>query len=224
MKLTKLLDILEKFYGKPKPPQPTDPYEMVLHRIAGYPQSDANCDKGFAALKKEVGLSPEKIFNASDAKLRAAMREGGIVPELRALRLKEIAARVLQEYKGDRKFLQKKSPAEAKKILKQLPTIGDSGAEKILLYSGMSPVAAVPVNAVHVLTRLGFGHEYKNWGASYKSAQEALSVEVPERTESRLRAYLLLKQHGQILCKSARPKCEECPVSAECLYYKKMRM
>lgn len=223
MKLTKLLERLEKFYGKPKPPSPTDPYEMILHRISGYPQSDANCDKGFAALKKEIGLSPEKIFKAPDAKLREAMRAGGIVPEIRALRLKEITARVLDEFKGDRKFLQKMTPAEAKKVLKQLPTIGDSGAEKILLYSGMAPVAAVPINAVHVLARLGFGHEYKNWGASYKSVQEALSAEVPEEIKPRLRAYLLLKQHGQALCKSARPKCEECPVSAECLYYKKAR-
>ncbi len=224
MKLTKLLDRLEKFYGKPKAPQPTDAYEMVLHRNCGYPQSDANCDKGFQALKQEVGLSPERIFNAPDAKLRAAMRGGGMIPELRALRLKEIAARVLDEFKGDRRFLQKMSPVEAKKVLQKFPTLGDSGAEKILLYAGIAPVAAVPANCVHVLTRLGFGREYKNWAASYKSTQEALDAELPRTVGARLRAFLLLKQHGQTLCKSARPKCEECPVSSECGYYKKARI
>ncbi|HEV2491020.1 MAG TPA: hypothetical protein VGT03_14535 [Candidatus Acidoferrales bacterium] len=54
--LVRILDQLEKFYGPQKPSVPTTPYEMVLHRNCGYPQSDARCDKGFANLKKEIGL------------------------------------------------------------------------------------------------------------------------------------------------------------------------
>ncbi len=223
MRLTKLLDRLEAFYGKPKPPTPTDPYIMVLHRNCGYPQSDSNCDKGLAALKKSIGLNPSKIFNASDAKLRTAMRAGGIVPELRARRLKEIAASVLSDYEGDRHAVLKMSPEEAKKTLKRFPTIGDSAAEKILLFADIAPVAAVPANCIHVLMRLGFGHEYKNWGESYKSAQDALRAELPEEVRPQLRAYLLLKQHGQTLCKATRPKCDQCPISAHCKYFRNAR-
>lgn len=231
MNLTKLLDRLEKFYGaamraetkKARPPQPEGAYEMVVHRNCGYPQSDVNCDKGFQALKKGVGLKPEKIFAAPDAKLREAMRAGGIVPELRARRLKEIAARVLDEFDGDLDAALKRPLPEARKALKKFPTIGDSFAEKILLLTKTAPVAAVPANCVHVLTRLGFGHEYKNWAASYKSAQDAMRAELPLECGAQIRAFLLLKQHGQTLCKAARPKCEECPVSAECGYFKKSR-
>ncbi|MGB7025547.1 MAG: hypothetical protein WBD73_17295, partial [Candidatus Acidiferrales bacterium] len=46
-RVVRILDRLEKHYGPPKPPYPTDPYEMILHRNAGYPQSDERCDKGF---------------------------------------------------------------------------------------------------------------------------------------------------------------------------------
>ena len=73
-RMARVLDRLEKFYGKPKTPRPADAYEMVLHRNCGYPQSDVNCDKGFAALKKEIGLSPEKILAAPVAKLREVLR------------------------------------------------------------------------------------------------------------------------------------------------------
>jgi hypothetical protein len=55
-KLARILDGLEKLYGKPKRPHPTDAYEMVLHRTCGYPQSDALCAKGFQALEKEIGV------------------------------------------------------------------------------------------------------------------------------------------------------------------------
>jgi endonuclease III len=110
-------------------------------------------------------------------------------------------------------------PAEAKKTLMKFPTIGESFAEKVLLYAEITPVAAVPATSIHVLTRLGFGQEYKNWAATYKSAQKALEEEIAEERRPRLRAYLLIKQHGQTLCKAARPKCDQCPISAHCKYY-----
>ncbi|HEV3218175.1 MAG TPA: hypothetical protein VGZ48_00280 [Candidatus Acidoferrales bacterium] len=227
MNLPKLLDRLEKFYGKAAKSGaivgPTDAYEMVLHRNAGYPQSDANCEKGFAALKRTIGLAPEKILAAPPAKLAEALRAGGIVPELRARRMKEIAARVIDEFGGDLDAVMKRGPAEAKKALKKFPTIGDSFAEKALLFTKTAPVAAVPANCVHVLLRLGFGRESKNYAANYRAAAEAIEAEIPATHAARMRAYLLIKQHGQTLCKTARPKCEECPVSGECKYYAKMR-
>lgn len=221
--MTRVLDRLQKFYGKPKAPKITDAYEMVLHRNCGYPQSDANCDKGFAALKKEIGLSPQRILGAPVEKLREVMRLGGIVPELRAQRLREIAARVETEFEGNLQAVLKRPVAEAKKALRKFPTLGEAGAEKILLFTKTAAVGAVPSNCIHVPLRLGFGRESKNWAASYKSAQEAIRAELPETCEAQLRAYLLLKQHGQTLCKSGRPKCEECPVTDECGYFAKAR-
>lgn len=90
-RLEKILKRLEKLYGKQKPVGPTDAYEMVLYRNAGYPQSDERCAKGFEALKNEIGLRPREILGTPDRKLAEVMRAGGMVPELRARRLKEIA-------------------------------------------------------------------------------------------------------------------------------------
>lgn len=222
-RLAKLLDRLEKCYGKPKPPYPVDPYEMLLHRNCGYPQSDDRCDKGFRALKENVGLQPSRILAISDKKLTEAMRAGGMVPELRARRLKEIAARVESEFGGDLRAIMKQPLPQAKKALKKFPTVGDPTAEKILLFTKTAPVAAVPSNCIHVLPRLGFGEEQKNYAATYRSAQEALRSELPEDCSVLLRAYLLIKRHGQELCKASRPKCEECPVSSDCPYFQNQR-
>jgi len=222
-KLAKLLDRLEKFYGKSNPPQATDPYEMILYTNCGYPATDASCTKGFGALKKEVGLRPDDILTAPDAKLAGLMRLGGIVPELRAARLKEIAALVKHAFAGDLRSVLKKPLPEAKKALKRFPTIGDPGADKILLFTKTAPVAAVPSNCVYVPLRLGFGQEMKNYAASYRSAQEAIRAEMPEECGALLRAYLLLKRHGQELCKRSRPLCERCPISSDCVYFQTVR-
>jgi endonuclease III len=219
MNLPGLLKRLEKFYGKPKPPTPTDPYEMILYTSCGYPASDASCLKGFAALKREIGLRPADILGASDAKLTEVMRLGGIVPELRAARLRQIARMVRDEFSGDLRAVLKKPLPEAKKALKKFPTIGDPGAEKILLFTKTAPIAAVPSNCIHVPLRLGLGYERKSYASSYRSAQEAIRDQLPQDCGALLRAYLLLKQHGQELCKRARPLCDQCPVSEECAYF-----
>jgi endonuclease-3 len=175
--------------------------------------------KGFRALQENVGIEPDEILAAPDQKLSDALRAGGIFPESRAQRVKEIAARVKTKYSGDLAAALRKPVPEARKVLKQFPTIGDPGAEKILLFTKTAPVAAVPSNCVHVPLRLGLGTAYKTYAKDYCSAQEALAAELPETCEARLRAYLLLQHHGQELCKRSRPKCEECPVTAECRYY-----
>jgi endonuclease III len=221
MTLARMLDRLEEFYGPTKPQHPTDPFEMVLHRNAGYPQSDARCNKGFDSLKK-IGLTPRKILAAADAELAAALRGSGLNPELRARRLKECAALVEAEFAGDLRAALKLPVDQARKVFKKFPTIGDSGADKILLFTRTAPVAAVPSTSVHVLTRLGFAKESPNYAATYKSAQEALRTAIPRSIQAQLRAYLLIEAHGKSLCKRTNPRCPECPVRDSCVYFEQV--
>jgi endonuclease III len=218
-KLSRILSDLEKFYGKADPPLPMDPYEMILYANCGYPASDDRCVKGFTVLKQEVGLDPDVILATPDSKLTTIMRGSGMMPELRATRLKEIADLVKSEFGGDLRTALKLPVRETRKALKTFPTIGDPGVDKILLFTRTLPIAAVPSNCLHVPLRLGFGEETKNYSTSYRSVQRALGEELPEDCDARIRAYSLLKQHGRELCKAARPVCERCPVSARCHYF-----
>ena len=223
-RLAAILDGLEKFYGLPKRPRPADPYEMLLHRNCGYPQSDERCDKGFRALKKESGLAPQEILDAPDAKLREVMRPSVMKPELTALRLKEIAARVLEEFAGDMRAVLKRPLPEAKKALKKFPTVGDSTADKILLFTKTAPVAAIPSNAVHCALRLlGENPELarRNWNAAYRFAQDAVLEQLPKTCDSQLRVFSLLKTHAHEICKLSRPLCAQCPVSSLCAYFQR---
>jgi endonuclease III len=224
-----ILDALEKMYGPQHGAGPTDPYEMILYLNCGYPASDAACSKGFDALKREVGLTPKEILAAPKSKLVKLLRLGGIVPELRADRLKEIARRVKAEFGGDLKAALKTSVRQekrqtdkgirgAKKILQQFPVIGEPSAEKILLFSKLAPVAAVPSANVEVPARLWSGKAGKNYAGDYRAAREILNSGLPQTFEARQRAYLLLKKHGQQTCKRSHPKCEICPLTGQCAY------
>ena len=213
-----VLDTLEEFYGPQEPSFPTEPYEFLVWWYCGYPASDAACSKGWVNLTRDVGIEPEELLKVKPAKLSAALKAGGMVPELRAERLKEVAMRVHDEFGGDLRAGLVGPISEARTKLKCFPSIADPGADRILLFAGISPIAAVPSNCVHVLERILQGRESQNYTAAYRQAQRALAAELPEKFDARTRAYLLLKKHGQETCKRTKPKCDECPVRSSCAF------
>ncbi|MGB7284381.1 MAG: hypothetical protein WBE13_19100 [Candidatus Acidiferrum sp.] len=232
--LVRILGKLEKHYGVQAAVGPSDPYEMILFVNCGYPATDVSCTKGYLPLKAEVGTKPDQILKTPSAKLAKLTRDGGMFPELRAERLKVVARIVNENFGGDLKWAleglmkDEKTPAEkrlrrAKGALKEFPVIGEPGADKILLFSGIAPTAAVPSACTGVPQRIFFGHEDENYGKGYRAAQEAIAAEVPEDFAARRRAYLLLKKHGQEICKRTKPKCDLCPISGICAYFRERR-
>ena len=221
--IPELLDQLEKFYGTQEPCWPVDPYEFIVWWQCGYPASDAACTKGWDKLKSEVGIEPGNLLAGTPRKLASALKAGGMVPELRALRLKEIAMRVKDEFGGDLRLSLAEPLSAVRKTLKQFPGIADPGADRILLFGGIAPIAAVPSNCTQVLVRVLFGQEDKSYGANYRNTQSAIAAMVPETFDARTRAYLLLKQHGQEVCKRTKPRCDQCPISSDCAFFARHR-
>ena len=214
-----ILDKLEEFYGPQEPTFPTDPYEFLVWWYCGYPASDAACSKGWANLTRGVGIEPQKLLKAKPVKLSAAIKVGGMFPEVRAERLKEVATRVQHEFGGDLRAALVGPIPQARKKLKSFHSIADPGADRILLFGRISPVAAVPSNCVHVPDRILHTSESKNHSVAYREAQRILASDLPETFDSRTRAYLLLKKHGQDTCKRTKPRCEICPVRSRCTFF-----
>lgn len=212
-----LLDRLEAHYGTQQPGFPVDPWEFLVWWHCGYPQSDARCHAGWESLKKQVGIQPSRILTAPPAKLAAALKPGGMVPELRAMRLHEIARRVAEEYGGDLSALFTGPIEKVRAALKRFPNIANPGADRILLFAHVAPVAAVPSNCPQVLVRVAHGLERENYSVTYRESQELIEQQTPAQFHARQRAYLLLKVHGQATCK-AKPKCDICPVRSVCAY------
>lgn len=216
--VVEILDKLESFCGKQEPNWPVDPYLFLVWWHCGYPASDAACSKGWESLHREIGTDLDGILAAPAPKLASALKPGGMVPELRAMRLKEIAVRVKNEFAGDLRSGLVGPIAEVRKSLKKFSNIADPGADRILLFADIAPIAAVPSNCPHVLVRIQRGLERENYGVTYREAQQAIEAEIPANFDSRKRAYLLLKRHGQELCKR-KPKCQQCPINSSCAYF-----
>jgi endonuclease III len=220
--LAGVIERLRKFYGDPPPPPVTDPFEQVLWENVAYLADDEKRARAFSQLHKTVGTSPKEILKAKPEKLLAVTRGGGIVPELRAERLRQSAEIVEILLKGKLDAALGESLTKAKKTLRQFPTIGEPGAEKILMFAGKYPVLGLESNGLRVLLRLGFAQEQKSYSASYRAVQQALSGQLPKDCQSLIAAHQLLRKHGQELCKRSQPNCDECPLRESCAFAERL--
>jgi endonuclease-3 len=195
----------------------------VLWENACYLLPDDRRREVFEGLRQHVGLSPQAILAADRDVLLFWATRGGMRPETRVFRWLEIARICRDQFGGDLSAILAQPYAQAKKALKQFPTIGDPGAEKILMFCGAAPDLPLESNGLRVLTRIGYGREHlRNYGRAYKSVQDAIALEIPRTPGKLTEAHLLLRQHGKVVCRSNEPLCHECSVSADCQYPAKM--
>jgi endonuclease-3 len=218
--LQKIVARLAAHYGKPKPPITTNPFELVLLEIVDYLVSDKRRAEAFATLRKTAGTEPHEILGASFEDILKATKLGGMQPEQRVNRLREIALIAMNEFGGALSQVLRLPLAKAKQALRKFPSIGEPSAEKILLFTRSYPVLGLDSNGLRVLVRLGFGEEKKNYTATYRAVQEAIRTQLRENYDWLIGAHMLLRQHGKELCKTNSPLCEKCPVKRSCAFFK----
>lgn len=216
-KLSTVITALRSFYGDPVPPISDDPFQLILWEQVGYMATDAERRVAFLALRKQVGLAPRAILAAAPRKLSAITRLGGsIAAPLRAQRLQESAALVLEKWEGDLSAALALPYTKARRALAEFPMIGEPGADKILAFTRSARLLAMDSNALRVLQRLGFSKEVKDYRASYRAAQESVSAQLPKDAEALIAAAQLIRMHGQELCRRSAPDCAPCPLKTRC--------
>jgi endonuclease-3 len=214
----KVIARLKRHYGEPKLPPARGPFELVMWENACYLLPDERRAEVFEGLRLKVGLKAESILKSNGETLLALATRGGMRPEIRVFRWREIARITVTQFAGDLDQILREPYQKAKRALKQFPNIGDPGAEKILLFCGMGPGLALESNGLRVLTRVGYGRQQKNYGATYRSVQEALRDQLPRTAAELTRAHLLLREHGKTLCKNNAPLCRVCPLANLCAF------
>ena len=209
----KLRDVIEAL-GAPDPPRETNWFALVLLENAAYLVDDKRRTATLERLERAIGITPEALLGAGAARIAEAIAGGGMKSMMRAEKV--LACAELAMTIGVRELGRaiKDDPPRAKKLLRRFPSIGEPYADRILLFCGDVVSLAPDSNALRVLLRLGFGTESKNYAASYKSAVAAAG-ELPDAKD----ATILLRRHGQEVCKTKAPRCEMCVVRGDCDFY-----
>jgi endonuclease III len=214
----KLIARLKKAYGEPALPPARGPFELVMWENACYLLPDERRAAVFEGLRQQVGMDAQSIWKADKQVLLPLAKMGGMRPETRVFRWREIARITISQFEGNLDSILQLPYTQAKRAIQQFPTIGQPGAEKILMLCGMSSGLPLESNGLRVLQRVGYGHAQKNYGATYRSVQDALAGQIPQDAAVLTRAHLLLRYHGKTVCRNNRPLCKECPLAGGCAF------
>jgi endonuclease III len=216
LNLREAVRLLKQHYGPPAAMPTTDPFELILLENVAYLASPARRREAFELLKRTIGTDPLAILAAEPQALEQVTVRG-ILKSTFAAKLRECALIAVDNFGGDLSRVVQEPLEIARRALLTFPGIGEPGAEKILLFSGQQALLAPDSNGLRVLVRLGFVHEEKSYAHTYAAARVA-AKDLPADTGMLQEAHLLLKQHGQTLCKRNNPQCKVCPLEPYCAY------
>jgi len=203
----------------PTPAILTSPFQLIVWENIGYLIDDQCRQLLFDQFAATIGLDPRLIAAASDGSLLEIAKRGGMRPETRVERWRAIARITLDDCGSDLdRALGAMSLGKARTLLKRFPVIGDPGADKILLFAGLATRPALESNGLRALARLGVFAEQGAYAASYRAGIEALGKAGGSDRGWLIKAFLLLRAHGQSLCRRSEPNCLVCPLDGICAH------
>jgi endonuclease-3 len=215
--LRQAISLLREHYGKPPRPPSRDPFELILLENVAYLASDEKRKAAFEKLASTVGTRPEEILGASAARLRAVTSHG-ILSDKFAEKLVACARIALVEFEGDLTPVMRLPLKKARTALRRFPGIGEPGAEKILLFSDRQKLLAPESNGLRVLVRVGAVREAGSYAATYAAARD-VAAKLMMSGPKFLVAHLLLRRHGNELCRRKDPLCDRCPLAKICRHH-----
>jgi endonuclease-3 len=201
------------------PVLPTDPFQLVLWENMGGMITDAQRTALFADFARLIGFAPGAILAGDPVLLLSLAKRGGMRPKVRVERWQMCAAIVIEQCAGDLAATLRALPVKsARTLLKRFPVIGEPGADKILLFSGIAPRPSIDTNGLRSLVRLGFFPQQRSYDASHRMAVALLSANGKPERQWLMDAYLRLRAHGKTLCRRGGPLCDECLLDKACAH------
>jgi endonuclease-3 len=204
----KLLD----FYGEPAWRNPLPPLDELVSTILSQNTNDTNRDRAFLTLQERFP-SWEAVRDAPQADVVEAVRVAGLAnqkgPRIQAV-LKEITR---QRGELELDFLKQYTPEEAMQWLLQFKGVGLKTASIVLQFSLGMPAFPVDTHIYRLSGRLGLRPEKMNADKTHQHLADQLTP------ESYLAAHLNIIRLGREICSARRPKCEICPLQADCKYF-----
>ena len=215
----RLMDIYERLYGRFGPqdwwPGETT-LEVCLGAILVQNTSWANAARAIRNLKKEGLLTEGALKKVRKDRLARLIRPARFF-NMKAKRLKGFVAYLWKHHTGNvDKFLSLPTE-ELHEELMGLDGVGRETADSITLYAAGRAVFVVDAYTKRIFSRLGHFEASKNGDKDYLALQKSLTAHLPADVVLFNEYHALLVRLGHTYCRP-KPKCEECPLRAICLY------
>jgi endonuclease III len=155
------------------------------------------------ALYAEVS-TPQELLNLPDEHLTELIRPVAHYNR-KTLHLKELARQLIERHGGE-------VPSTREELL-ALTGVGRKCVDIMMNFTFGAPAIAVDTHVFRVLNRVGIVHT-----ESQTVAADDINRLTPDRFKQHAHEWLI--QHGGKVCVARKPKCDECPLTDLCDYYR----
>ena len=180
-----------------------DPYRVLIRTILSQRTRDENTDQATKNLFSKY-KNINEIVDAPIEDIEELIKCAGFY-RVKAGRIKEVSQILLDQYGGE-------VPNTLEELV-ELPGVGRKTANCVLVYAFELPAIPVDTHVHRISNKLGL-----------------VNTKTPEQTEEELAKIIpkdqcillndLMVQFGQTICKPIGSKCEICPITQHCQYYK----
>lgn len=212
MEMQRRLTVL---YGhKPNVPR-RDPMHELISTILSHRTTGRNESEAYHRMRERF-TTWEAVRDAPEAELEAAIAPANY-PEVKAPRIKEVVRRILVERgSDDLEFLRTLPLDEALAWLTALPGVGPKTATLVLLFCFARPVLPVDTHVHRVSQRVGLiGPKI-----DATAAHPLLLALLPPDPGVLYNFHINTLLHGQRVCVWNVPRCERCPLTDICDWYR----
>jgi len=190
-----------------------DVFKALVVTILTQNTNDKNALRAYENLVKVVGdITPQRLLEVGEDAIANAIRVAGMY-RVRARKILELSKVVIERFGGNLSWIKNLPVDEARKLLLELPGVGEKTADVILVNLGK---LAFPVDThiTRISLRLGIVKS-RNYG-EIRSAWMRILKPDPSRY---LDVHLRLIQFGREICRAREPRCNVCGFKDVCRYY-----
>ncbi len=190
-----------------------DIFRALVVTILTQNTNDKNALRAYENLVRVAGdITPQRLLEIGEDAVANAIKVAGM-HRVRARKILELSRVVLERFKGDLTIIRSLPVNEARKLLLELPGVGDKTADVILVNLGK---LAFPVDThiTRISMRLGIVKS-RNYGEIQRAWVKILTPD-PGRY---LEVHLKLIQFGRDVCRARNPRCGVCGFREVCQYY-----
>lgn len=180
-----------------------NPFQLLVATILSAQCTDARVNAITPALFAD-SPDAESLARMSQARLEARIRSCGLFRN-KARNILAAARRIVEEHGGE-------VPAD-REALQRLPGVGRKTASVVLANAFDQPAIAVDTHVFRVARRLGLAR-----GSTPRAVEDELMEALPRSEWTPAHHRLIL--HGRQVCQARRPRCEVCPLTRWCDWYR----
>jgi endonuclease-3 len=209
--LYRIEQLLRRRFGQPRHGNKINPLDELIYILLSLQTSETNCKRSYAELRRRFS-SWRSLADATVSQIREPISFAGLGNQ-RARKIQKIVRQIRRDTGDVSLNLIKAMPSDdAEAYLTSLHGVGKKTARCILMYSLRRPVFPLDTHCARILKRLGFQVP----DGSLRQCEDRIQELVPE--ELRYSLHVTMISLGRTICKSSKPRCDQCPLQSICAY------